>query len=96
MPHSSDPSIGGAAASDPAASDPAGQHRFATEIGRRLGQPDYRPELVKDPVAHWIDDDSWRPPSLPRTTYHTLRTFGGHTLPKVNQRQTHGSRIRLP
>lgn len=68
-----------------AASDPVGQHRFATEIGRRLGQPDYRPKVIRDPVAHWIDDDSWRPPSLPRTTYRTLRTFGGHTVPKVNQ-----------
>jgi TniQ len=51
-----------------AASDPAGQHRFATEIGRRLGHLDYRPKVLKDPVAHWIDDDCWRPPSLPRTT----------------------------
>ncbi|GAA0913556.1 hypothetical protein Vau01_016370 [Virgisporangium aurantiacum] len=26
--------------------------RFAFEIGRRLGQPDYRPKTVADPIAH--------------------------------------------
>jgi hypothetical protein len=68
-----------------AASSLDGQQRFAREIGRRLGQSDYRPKVAKDPMAHWIDDDCWRPPSLPRTTYRTQRGFGGHTIPKVNQ-----------
>jgi len=68
-----------------AAGDPDGQHRFAVEIGRRLGQPDYQPKVAKDPVAHWIDDDCWRPPSLPRTTYRTQRGFGAHTIPKAHQ-----------
>jgi hypothetical protein len=41
--------------------------------------------VSKDPIAHWIDDDCWRPPSLPRTTYRTQRGFGGQSIPKVNQ-----------
>ena len=68
-----------------AASGPDGQLRFAREIGRRLGQPDYQPKIAKDPIAHWIDDDCWRPPSLPRTTYRTQRGFGGQSIPKTNQ-----------
>ena len=40
-----------------AAGDPDAQRRFATAIGRRLGQPDYRPGIVNDPIAHWIDQD---------------------------------------
>jgi hypothetical protein len=68
-----------------AAGDPDGQRRFAAEIGRRLGQPEYQPKVTKDPIAHWIDDDCWRPPSLPPTTYRTLPGFGNPTITKPNQ-----------
>ncbi|GIE92815.1 hypothetical protein Ari01nite_02800 [Paractinoplanes rishiriensis] len=68
-----------------AAGDPDGQRRFAAEIGRRLGQPDYRPKVTKDSIAHWIDDDCWRPPTLPPTTYRTLPGFGNPTITKPNQ-----------
>ncbi|WP_232534137.1 hypothetical protein [Plantactinospora sp. KBS50] len=63
-----------------AAGDPDGQRRFAAEICRRLGQPDYRPKVSKDSIAHWIDDDCWRPPTLPPTTYRTLPGFGNPTI----------------
>ncbi|MEU3624864.1 hypothetical protein BS329_18105 [Amycolatopsis coloradensis] len=46
-----------------------GQTLFAAEIGRRLGDPDYRPLAVQDPIAHWMEQDCWRPPSPPNTTY---------------------------
>jgi hypothetical protein len=68
-----------------AAGDPDGQRRFAAEIGRRLGQPDYQPKITQDPIAHWIDDDCWRPPSLPPTTYRTRPGFGNPTITKPNQ-----------
>jgi hypothetical protein len=68
-----------------AAGGPDGQRRFAAEIGRRLGQPDYRPKVSKDSIAHWIDDDCWRPPTLPPTTYRTLPGFGNPTITKPNQ-----------
>jgi hypothetical protein len=72
-----------------AAGDPDGQRRFAAEIGRRLGQPDYQPKVGKDPIAHWIDDDCWRPPSLPPTTYRTLPGFGNPTITKPHQHSIH-------
>jgi hypothetical protein len=68
-----------------AAGGPDGQRRFVAEIGRRLGQRDYRPKVTKDPIAHWIDDDCWRPPSLPPTAYRSLPGFGNQTVPKVHQ-----------
>lgn len=68
-----------------AAGDPDGQRRFAAEVARRLREPDYRPKVSKDPVAHWIADDSWRPPSPARTTYRAQRGFGGQSIPKTNQ-----------
>jgi hypothetical protein len=68
-----------------AAGDPDAQRRFATAIGRRLGQPDYRPGIVNDPIAHWIDQDCWRPPSLPSNDYRSLRTFGGHSFRKPHK-----------
>jgi TniQ len=61
------------------------QGRFAAEIGRRLGDPDYRPRVTQDAIAHWIDQDCWQPSSLPVTTYRELRAYGGHTALKVNQ-----------
>jgi hypothetical protein len=68
-----------------AAGDPDGQRRFAAEVARRLREPGYRPQVSKDPIAHWIADDSWRPPSPARTTYREQRGFGGQGIPKVNQ-----------
>ena len=68
-----------------AAGDPDAQRRFATAIGRRLGQPDYRPGIVNDPIAHWIDQDCWRPPSLPNNDYRSLRTFGGDSSRKPHK-----------
>ena len=68
-----------------AAGDPDGQRRFAAEIGRRLGQPDYRPKVTKDSIAHWIDADCWRPPGLPPTIYRTLPGFGNQTITKPHQ-----------
>jgi hypothetical protein len=52
-----------------AAGGPDGQRRFAAEISRRLGDPDYRPRITHDPIAHWIEQDCWQPPSLPKTIY---------------------------
>lgn len=68
-----------------AAGGPQEQRRFAAEIGRRLGEPDYRPHVAEDPIAHWIDEDCWHPPSPPKTTYRTARSFGSSAIPKANQ-----------
>jgi hypothetical protein len=70
----------------PIAGGPDGQLRFAAEIGRRLGDPDYRPLITNDPIAHWIDQDCWQPPSLPRSNYRVARSFGGRTTPKTSDR----------
>jgi hypothetical protein len=69
-----------------AAGNPDMQHRFATEIGARLGDPGYRPRVVHDAIAHWMDQDCWRPPSLPIHDYRNQRTFGGPHHPKPDQR----------
>jgi hypothetical protein len=68
-----------------AADGPDGQRRFAAEIGRRLGEPHYRPRVTQDPIAHWIDQDCWQPPSLPKTTYRAPRGTSGTTAAKPNQ-----------
>jgi hypothetical protein len=60
-----------------AAGGPHDQALFADLIGKRLGWRDYRPSVTKDPIAHWIEDDCWRPPSLPNHDFRSLRTFGG-------------------
>jgi hypothetical protein len=65
-----------------AAGGPDQQRAFAAEIGRRLGLPDYYPTVINDPVAHWIEQDCWQPPSLPNTDYRSLKTFGGSTYLK--------------
>ncbi|RLK58434.1 hypothetical protein [Actinokineospora cianjurensis] len=65
-----------------AAGGPGDQAVFAAEIGRRLGDPDYIPLVVQDPIAHWMEHDCWRPPSPPNTTYRALKTFAGPTHPK--------------
>ncbi|WP_253772583.1 hypothetical protein [Goodfellowiella coeruleoviolacea] len=61
-PSSSDRCAGGAR-------PPAGRttSAFAAEIGRRLGQHDYRPLAFKDPIARWREQDCWQSPSLPHT-----------------------------
>lgn len=69
-----------------AAGNPDMQQRFAAEIGRRLGDPGYRPQVVHDAIAHWMDQDCWRPPSLPLHDYHSQRTFAGLHHPKPDQR----------
>ena len=56
-----------------AGGNPAGQRRFAAEIAHRLGHPDYHPKVSQDPIAHWIDQDCWRPPSAPTHTYRGSR-----------------------
>lgn len=66
-----------------AAGNPSEQTLFADAIGRRLGLRDYRPTALNDPIAHWIDQDCWRPPSRPYHDYRRLRTFGGHTYRKA-------------
>uniref|UniRef100_UPI003F497F35 hypothetical protein n=1 Tax=Amycolatopsis sp. CA-096443 TaxID=3239919 RepID=UPI003F497F35 len=60
-----------------AAGGPEDQATFAAAIGARLGLRDYRPSVTKDAIAHWIEDDCWRPPSLPNNTFRSLKTFGG-------------------
>lgn len=67
-----------------AAGGPDGQRRFAAEIGRRLGDPTYRPRITRDPIAHWIEQDCWQPPSLPKTIYRTARGSGSASTPKTN------------
>ena len=44
-----------------AAGDAEQKARFYTEIGRRLGLPDYQPNPNGDAIAHWIRFDSCRP-----------------------------------
>lgn len=65
-----------------AAGGPDDQRKFTDEIARRLGLRDYFPTMSKDPIAHWIEQDCWQPPSLPNTDYRSQRTFGGKTFPK--------------
>jgi hypothetical protein len=65
-----------------AAGGPTDQRRFTTEIGRRLGLPDYLPRQLKDPISYWIQNDSWRRPSLPTGNYRTARTFAGTSYRK--------------
>jgi hypothetical protein len=42
---------------------------FSATIGPRIGDPHYQPRDNADPVAHWIEQDCWRPPSQPPTTF---------------------------
>jgi hypothetical protein len=65
-----------------AAGGPDDQRRFVAEIGRRLGLRDYYPTIVNDSIAHWMEQNCWRPPSLPNTSYRKLKTFGGRTVRK--------------
>ncbi|CRK55298.1 hypothetical protein [Alloactinosynnema sp. L-07] len=69
-----------------AAGKPTDRHRFATEIGRRLGQPDYQPQQSNDPIAQWIEQTCWRPPSQPGIHFRMDRTFGGNSYRKPDKR----------
>lgn len=71
-----------------AAGDPDAQRRFAAEIGIRLGHSGYRPKVSGDGIAHWIDQDCWRPPSLPTHTYNGTRAFGARTPKQIKQGDT--------
>jgi hypothetical protein len=68
-----------------AAGDAAQQQEFITEIGRRLGRPGYQPPEHGDAIAHWIEYDSWQPPSQPRATYPQTRDHGAPRPPAVSQ-----------
>ncbi len=57
-----------------AAGSPEDQNRFLTEIGWRLGLPDYQPPATGDAIAHWMTFDSSRPPSAPTLTFPDTRT----------------------
>ncbi|MGI5292004.1 hypothetical protein ACQEVF_53070 [Nonomuraea polychroma] len=52
-----------------AAGDDEQLSRFTAVIGWRLGDPLYQPRGERDPIAHWIEQDCWRPPSPPPTTF---------------------------
>ncbi|MEO6768285.1 MAG: hypothetical protein ABIO03_32710 [Umezawaea sp.] len=65
-----------------AAGGPDDQAAFSAEIGRRLLQPNHRPLRFRDPIAHWMEQDCWQPPSLPHADFRSLRTFGGATFRK--------------
>ena len=43
--------------------------RFVEEIGDRIYDPYYLPRDNGDAIAHWIEEDCWRPPSTPPTTF---------------------------
>jgi hypothetical protein len=52
------------------------QQRFITEIGLRLGRPDYQPPEGGDAIAHWMKFDSDRPPSKPHKLFPDTREHG--------------------
>lgn len=62
------------------------QHRFATEIGRRLGWPGYQPPENGDAIAHWMKYDSWRPPSDPDVLFPNTRHHESSQPARVNPR----------
>lgn len=68
-----------------AAGDATQRGQFIAEIGRRLGQPGYQPPGHGDAIAHWIEYDSWQPPSRPRTTYPQTRDHGAPRPAAVSQ-----------
>jgi hypothetical protein len=59
-----------------AAGDAEQQQRFITEIGLRLGRPDYQPREGDDAIAHWMKFDSGRPPSKPHKVFSETRDHG--------------------
>ena len=69
-----------------AAGDANEQERFISEVGRRRGRPDYRPPKSGDAIAHWMNYDSWRPPSRPHTTFPDTRLHGAAGLVRADRR----------
>lgn len=74
-----------------AAGDAGQQQRFITEIGLRLGRPDYQPLEGGDAVAYWMKYDSPRPPSKPHKLFPDTREHGSTRQatagPQSNARQ---------
>jgi TniQ len=74
-----------------AAGDAEQQRRFITEIGLRLGRPDYQPPEGGDAIAHWMKFDSDRPPSKPHKVFPETREHGSTrqamASPQSNARQ---------
>ncbi len=66
-----------------AAGDPGQQRQFTAEVAHRLNDPDYRPRIINDPLAHWMDTDCGHPPSLPAKRYDTRLDFRGGTPRKI-------------
>jgi TniQ len=60
------------------------QNCFISEIGRRLGRPDYRPPDGGDVIAHWMNYASWRPPSRPHMTFPDTREHGSIRAAKTS------------
>lgn len=67
-----------------AANNPEQQQQFIAEIARRLARPNYRPPENGDAIAHWMQHDSWRPPSRPHTTFPDTREHGSISRPKAS------------
>ena len=59
-----------------AAGDAGQRQQVIAEIGRRLGRRGYQPPENGDAIVHWIEYDSWQPPSQPSTTYPQTRDHG--------------------
>jgi hypothetical protein len=68
-----------------AAGDPAQRQQVTAEVGRLLGRPDYQPPDTGDAIAHWIEYDSWQPPSQPAATYPQTRDHGTPRPAAVSQ-----------
>ncbi len=71
-----------------AAGDVEQQQRFITEIGLRLGLPDYRPPEGGDAIAHWMKFDSARPPSKPHKLFAETREHGSTRQAKTSPQST--------
>jgi hypothetical protein len=63
-----------------AAGTPGQQRHVITELGRRLGLPDFHSACTGDAIAHWIDKRCWRHFATPHSDYRSERTFGGKTF----------------
>ena len=72
-----------------AAGGPAQQQHFTAAIGQQLGRPGYLPPSTGDAIAHWMKHHSWRPPSLPHTTFPQTRGYrSSPARPATTSRQT--------
>lgn len=67
-------------------------NRFLTEVRRRIQDPEYEPHGENDPLAHWIETDSPREPTVPKSTFPAAP---GHRKPShIKTVTTAGSRER--